>query len=81
MLLSFTEDDDDGVIGVGDDGVMRMVPLGVVSGAVVGVVAGCRSTLRGDRRSADFAAQRTQRRQHVALDSSSARCRLIGQGC
>ncbi len=46
MLLSFTEDDDDGVIGVGDDGVMRMVPLGVVSGAVVGVVAGCRSTLR-----------------------------------
>ena len=24
MLLIFTEDDDDGVIGVGDDGVLRM---------------------------------------------------------
>ena len=42
-LLRVTQDDDDGVIGVDDDRVMRTAPLGVVSGAVVGVVTGCPS--------------------------------------
>jgi hypothetical protein len=42
-MLRGTEDDDDGVIDVGDDPVMRTAPLGVVSGAVVGVVTGCPS--------------------------------------
>jgi hypothetical protein len=36
--LPVTEDDDDGVIGVDEDRVMRTAPLGVVSGAVVGAV-------------------------------------------
>jgi len=43
-LLRVTFDDDDGVVGVDDDRVMRTAPLGVVSGAVVGVVTGCRSS-------------------------------------
>ena len=42
-LLRVTLNDDDGVIGVDDDRVMRTAPLGVVSGAVVGVVTGCPS--------------------------------------
>jgi hypothetical protein len=37
------EDDDDGVIGIGDDLMMGTAPLGVLSGAVVGVVMGCPS--------------------------------------
>jgi hypothetical protein len=40
QLLRVTLDDDDGVIGVDEDRVMRTAPLGVVSGAVVGVVTG-----------------------------------------
>ncbi len=43
-LLRVSFDDDDGVVGVDDDRVMRTAPLGVVSGAVVGVVTGCRSS-------------------------------------
>ena len=39
-LLRVTEDDDVGVIGVGDDWAMRTAPLAVVSGAVVVVVTG-----------------------------------------
>ena len=42
-LLRVTLNDDDGIIGVDDDRVMRTAPLGVVSGAVVGVVTGCPS--------------------------------------
>ena len=42
-VLRVTQDDDDGVIGVDDDRMMRTAPLGVVSGAVVGVVTGCPS--------------------------------------
>ena len=42
-LLRVTLDDDDGVIGVDDDWVMRTAPLGVANGAVVGVVPGCPS--------------------------------------
>lgn len=42
-LLRGTFDDDDGVVGVDDDRVMRTAPLGVVSGAVVGVVTGLSS--------------------------------------
>jgi len=42
-VLRVTLNDDDGVIGVDDDRVMRTAPLGVVSGAVVGVVTGCPS--------------------------------------
>jgi hypothetical protein len=37
-LLRVIEDDDEGVIGVDDDGDVRTAPLGVVSGAVVGAV-------------------------------------------
>ena len=37
-LLRVIEDDDDGVIDVDEDRVMRSAPFGVVSGAVVGVV-------------------------------------------
>ena len=37
-VLRVTEDDDDGVIRVDDDPIMRTAPLGVLSGAVVGVV-------------------------------------------
>jgi hypothetical protein len=37
-LLRVTQDDDDGVIRVDDDPIMRTAPLGVLSGAVVGVV-------------------------------------------
>ena len=43
QVLRVTLNDDDGVIGVDDDRVMRTAPLGVVSGAVVGVVTGCPS--------------------------------------
>ncbi|WP_204809316.1 hypothetical protein [Mycobacterium riyadhense] len=43
-VLRVSFDDDDGVVGVDDDRVMRTAPLGVVSGAVVGVVTGCRSS-------------------------------------
>jgi hypothetical protein len=39
-VLRVTLGDDDGVIGVDEDRVMRTAPLGVVSGAVVGVVTG-----------------------------------------
>jgi hypothetical protein len=42
-LLRVAEDDDDGVIDVDDDPMMRTAPLAVVSGAVAGVVTGCRS--------------------------------------
>jgi hypothetical protein len=42
-MLRGTEDDDDGVIDVGDDLMMRKAPHGVVSGAVVGMVTGCPS--------------------------------------
>jgi hypothetical protein len=42
-MLRVTLDDDDGVIGVDDDWVMRTAPLGVANGAVVGVVPGCPS--------------------------------------
>jgi hypothetical protein len=41
--LRVTEDDDDGVIRIDDDPMMRTAPLGVGSGAVVGVVTGCPS--------------------------------------
>ncbi|WP_204815277.1 alpha/beta hydrolase [Mycobacterium riyadhense] len=44
LVLRVSFDDDDGVVGVDDDRVMRTAPLGVVSGAVVGVVTGCRSS-------------------------------------
>ncbi len=44
IVLRVSFDDDDGVVGVDDDRVMRTAPLGVVSGAVVGVVTGCRSS-------------------------------------
>ena len=37
-MLRVTQDDDDGVIRVDDDPIMRTAPLGVLSGAVVGVV-------------------------------------------
>ncbi len=37
-LLHVTLDDDDDVIGVDEDPMMRTAPLGVVSGAVVGVL-------------------------------------------
>jgi hypothetical protein len=37
-VLRVTQDDDDGVIGVDDDPMLRTAPRGVVSGAVVGVV-------------------------------------------
>lgn len=37
-VLRVTEDEDDGVIRVDDDPIMRAAPLGVLSGAVVGVV-------------------------------------------
>lgn len=37
-VLRVTEDDDDGVIRVDDDPIMRTAPLGVLSGTVVGVV-------------------------------------------
>jgi hypothetical protein len=43
LVLTVTEDDDDGVIGVDEDPDVRTAPLGVVSGAVVGVVTGCPS--------------------------------------
>jgi hypothetical protein len=36
--LHVTLDDDDDVIGVDEDPMMRTAPLGVVSGAVVGVL-------------------------------------------
>ena len=42
-MLRVTLNDDDGVIGVDDDRVMRTAPLGVANGAVVGVVPGCPS--------------------------------------
>jgi hypothetical protein len=79
--VQFTEDDDDVVIGVGDDGVMRIAPLGERDRCRRGGGVPVDLSLGGERRSTDFAAQRMQRRQHVALDCSSARCRLIGQGC
>jgi len=41
--LRVAEDDDDGVIDIDDDLMMRTAPLGVLSGAVVGVVTGCPS--------------------------------------
>ncbi|BCO34864.1 hypothetical protein MHEC_12970 [Mycobacterium heckeshornense] len=40
-MLRVAEDDDEGVIDVDDDPMMRTAPLGVVSGAVVGVVTEC----------------------------------------
>jgi hypothetical protein len=43
LLLRVTQDDDDGVIRVDDDPIMRTAPLGVLSGAVVGVVTALRS--------------------------------------
>jgi hypothetical protein len=39
-LLRVVLDDDDGVIGFGDDPDVRTAPLGVVGGAVVGVLTG-----------------------------------------
>jgi len=42
-VLRVIEDDDDGVIGVDDDPMVRTAPLGVLSGAVVSVVTGCPS--------------------------------------
>jgi hypothetical protein len=38
-VLHVTLDDDDDVVGVDEDPMMRTAPLGVVSGAVVGVLA------------------------------------------
>jgi len=38
-VLHVTLDDDDDVIGVDEDPMMRTAPLGMVSGAVVGVLA------------------------------------------
>jgi len=40
LLLRVVLDDDDGVIGFGDDPDVRTAPLGVVGGAVVGVLTG-----------------------------------------
>ena len=40
QLLRVVLDDDDGVIGFGDDPDVRTAPLGVVGGAVVGVLTG-----------------------------------------
>jgi hypothetical protein len=40
-LLRVTEGDDDGVIGIECDQVMKTAPLGVVSGAVVVALTGC----------------------------------------
>jgi hypothetical protein len=37
-VLRVSQDDDDGVMRVGDDPIRRTTPLGVLSGAVVGVV-------------------------------------------
>jgi hypothetical protein len=37
-VLDVTLDDDDDVIGVDEDPMMRTAPLGMVSGAVVGVL-------------------------------------------
>jgi hypothetical protein len=42
-VLRVTEGDDDGVIGIECDRVMKTAPLGVVSGAVVVVLAGLSS--------------------------------------
>jgi len=39
-VLRVVLDDDDGVIGFGDDPDVRTAPLGVVGGAVVGVLTG-----------------------------------------
>jgi len=39
-MLRVVLDDDDGVIGFGDDSDVRTAPLGVVGGAVVGVLTG-----------------------------------------
>jgi hypothetical protein len=38
-VLHVTLDDDDDVVGVDEDPMMRSAPLGMVSGAVVGVLA------------------------------------------
>ena len=38
-VLHVTPDDDDDVVGVDEDPMMRTAPLGMVSGAVVGVLA------------------------------------------
>ena len=40
LVLRVVLDDDDGVIGFGDDPDVRTAPLGVVGGAVVGVLTG-----------------------------------------
>jgi len=40
QVLRVVLDDDDGVIGFGDDPDVRTAPLGVVGGAVVGVLTG-----------------------------------------
>ena len=56
LLLRVTQDDDDGVIWVDADPIMRTAPLGVLNGAVVGVVTGCpvtgwcRLLVNGERR-------------------------------
>ena len=80
MLLSFTEDDVDGVIGVGDDGLMRMAPLGERGrcgrgGGGVPVNLTGRPTERRFRSAAKAAPPARRARNLIS------QVRLIGQGC